>query len=87
MAQRGVASVQRREYDELIRLLKEARVKSGLTQGEVGRKTGLSQPVLSAIEASSRRLDVVEFLDLADAIGFDPHEMIRNIRKAPDPTP
>ncbi len=57
-------------------------MESGLSQNEVGRLANLSQPVLSAIEADDRRLDVVEFLDLAEAIGFDAFEMLRTINDA-----
>jgi HTH-type transcriptional regulator/antitoxin HipB len=82
MGKKVVASFRREEYGLLIELLKVAREKSGLTQDEVGRLANLSQPVLSAVEGQTRRLDVVEFLDLAEAIGFDAFEMLRTINDA-----
>ena len=82
MGKRVVASFRREEHRTLIASIKAARVKSGLSQNEVGRLANLSQPVLSAIEAHTRRLDVVEFLDLAEAIGFDAFEMLRTISDA-----
>jgi hypothetical protein len=32
-------------------------------------------------EAGDRRLDVLQFLDIAAAIGFDPHGVIRVLRR------
>jgi hypothetical protein len=33
-------------------------------------------------ERGERRLDVLEFLDVAEAIGFDPGRFIKKLRKA-----
>ena len=50
----------------------EKRKKSGLTQHEVSDKLRLPQSFIASIETGQRRVDVVELLDLAKAIGFDP---------------
>ena len=36
---------------------------------------------LARLESGQRRIDVVEFLDLADALGFDPVRAISALRK------
>jgi hypothetical protein len=38
------------------------------------------QSFVATVESGQRRIDVVEFLDLADAIGFDPREAIKRLR-------
>jgi hypothetical protein len=66
----------------LISLLVEAREKANLTQAEVAVRLGRHQSFIANIETHLRRVDVVELLDLADAIGFDPDAMIAKLKKA-----
>ena len=81
MGKEVVASLRRTEYATLLSLLIEARESSGLSQNDVARAVGLSQPAVSAIEHGTRRLDVIEFLDLAKVIGFDPGELLTQVRE------
>ncbi|WP_245408414.1 hypothetical protein [Zhengella mangrovi] len=37
------------------------------------------QSFIASIETGQRRVDVVELLDLAEAIGFDPHDAVRRL--------
>ena len=72
------------EYRALRRLLVAERRRFGLSQEEVTRRLdrlGLSvtQSVVSKVERGERRLDVVEFVLFARAIGFDPCAVIRGI--------
>lgn len=48
--------------------LKEARKAAGLTQVELSRKTGLSQPDISAIERGDRDPTASTLRKLADAL-------------------
>ena len=64
-------SIYRNEYRELITRLREGREATGKTQAEVAAKLGLTQARLSDIERGGRRLDVLEFIDLCQAIGLD----------------
>src|SRR5262245_6043702 len=66
----------------LIRLLKEKRRASGIRQVEVAKKMRKQQNWMSRIEKGDRRLDVCQFLQLADLIGFDPVEALRSIEQA-----
>lgn len=59
----------------------EKRDKAGLTQVEVSVRLGRPQSYIASIETGQRRVDVVELLDLAKAIGFDPHEALRRVKK------
>jgi transcriptional regulator with XRE-family HTH domain len=66
--------------------VREARLRAGLTQGEVAARIGRDQSHISLIEGSQRRLDLVEFNRLAEAIGADPvglfAEISRRLREA-----
>ena len=65
----------------LIKLLVEARRRANLTQAQVAARLGRQQSFVANIEGNLRRVDVVEFLDLADAIGFEPSDLIAKLRK------
>jgi HTH-type transcriptional regulator/antitoxin HipB len=59
-------------HEALRALIVEKRKKAGLTQVEVTKRLKRYQSFIATVESGQRRIDVVEFLDLADAIGFDP---------------
>jgi transcriptional regulator with XRE-family HTH domain len=50
----------------------EARKKAGLTQSQLARKLRKSQSFVAKYEGGERRIDVVELLGIATAIGTDP---------------
>ena len=66
-------------YERLRALLVKARKDAGLTQEEVAAKLRRPQSFVWKIENGVRRLDVVEFLEMAKAVGFDPHELLRQL--------
>lgn len=72
--------VPKEEYDRFRELLVKMRKKAGLTQVELGTKLGQPQTVISKIERGARRIDLLEFLEMAKAIGFDPTVFIRRLR-------
>lgn len=51
-------------YDErfefLVQRLRRARVEAKLSQSEVAKKVGLTQPLVSRIEAGQRKIDPIE---------------------------
>jgi transcriptional regulator with XRE-family HTH domain len=61
-------------------LLVETRKGAGQTQTQVASRLKRHQSYIAKIETGQRRLDVVEFPDLADATGFGPAAMIRTLR-------
>jgi ribosome-binding protein aMBF1 (putative translation factor) len=71
--------VPKNKYERLRVLLIEAREEAGLTQVELGRKLRRPQAFVSKIERGLRRVDVLEFLEIARAVGFDPHEIIAKL--------
>lgn len=53
-------SIHNKEYKTVIRLLRNVREERGITQGQLAELLGCSQTVISKIETSERRLDIIE---------------------------
>ncbi|ATD68150.1 transcriptional regulator [Luteimonas chenhongjianii] len=70
-------TIDRPEYRELVGRLRTLREESGKSQTELARLLGWPQQRLSAIEAGARRLDIIEFVELAVALGACPSALIR----------
>lgn len=68
------------DYERLREMLAEARVTSGLTQAEVARRLGRSQSFVSKYEMGERRIDLIEFLVLAEVVGLDVVRAIRTLQ-------
>jgi transcriptional regulator with XRE-family HTH domain len=63
--------------------LVEARLKAGMTQQDVAEKLLKAQSFVSYYEKGLRRLDVVEFLEVAEVLNADPVKIIRQLRGTP----
>ena len=61
--------------------LRAARDKAGLTQQELADRLGKPQSFVAKYENGERRIDVVEFVALADAIGVEPLSLFRAFLK------
>jgi len=70
-----------RRYVEFRRLLVEEREKAGLSQGELGAKLDPPRPQshVAKIELGTRRLDALEFYDMARAVGYDPCDLLKRV--------
>ena len=66
-----------RQHVRLRKALIAARKHATLTQKALAERLGRRQAYISRIECGERRVDVVEFLDLAHAIGFNPATFAR----------
>jgi transcriptional regulator with XRE-family HTH domain len=69
----------KRGYAAFTNLLKEERRGAGLTQARLAKKLRRPQSYVSKYERGGRRIDVVEFLEIARAIGFDPNEFLKKL--------
>jgi transcriptional regulator with XRE-family HTH domain len=69
------------KHKRLIAEIKRHRKLYGLRQVELARRLGVTHVWISRLESGERRIDVVEFMQLAKAIGFDPLEVLRNVWK------
>lgn len=56
----------------LVGALVEARKAAGLSQGALADRLDRHQQFVSRYETGERRLDVVEFIDIARSLGVDP---------------
>jgi transcriptional regulator with XRE-family HTH domain len=72
------------QHEELRRLLIERRQRAKLTQRQVAAKLGRPQRFISRVETGVHRVTVVELLELAEAMGFDPMAALRRVAKAKD---
>jgi len=70
----------------LIDILVEQRQRAGLSQAQLAERLGRYQSVISSLESGGRRVDVVELLDIADAIGLDVHALIDELMATPKAT-
>lgn len=68
-------------YDELSKLLVEARRKKGLTQTDLAYQLDQQQTYISKVELQERRLDLVEFLILAETLDVDVADAIKRIQR------
>ncbi|HRE22260.1 MAG TPA: helix-turn-helix transcriptional regulator [Rhabdaerophilum sp.] len=63
----------------LVKLLIREREASGMTQLQLAARLGEYQSFVARLESGQRRIDVIEFIELAQAIGFDPATALREI--------
>ena len=62
-------------------VLAAARERAGLKQMEVAVRLGVPPSYLSKVENGTRRLDVIEFVRIAEAIGADPREIVGELQQ------
>jgi transcriptional regulator with XRE-family HTH domain len=74
-------TLQSAKHDALIKLLTAKREAAGMTQAELAKKLGEYQSFVARLESGQRRVDIVEFLKLAEVLGFDPAKEITLLRK------
>ena len=75
-------SLYSKRHKALIRVLKEAREAAGLTQQAVADKLGKPQSFVAKYENGERRLDVVEFLWVTEALGVAANLLLDEIHEA-----
>ncbi len=72
-------SISSETYGRFREILKEQREKLGLTQVELAQRLGQPQQFVSRYELSERRLDVGEFLEIAELMELDPVKIIKEL--------
>jgi len=70
------------EHQAFCALLLAARAKAGMTQQAVAKRLKRPQSFVAKVEGGERRLDVLEFLEVSQAIGADPVKIIRTLLKS-----
>ncbi len=69
-------------YRALVGLLIAARREAGLSQLAFAKRIGRHQQFVSRYESGERRLDIVEFVDIARALRCDAVEIIASLPTA-----
>jgi transcriptional regulator with XRE-family HTH domain len=76
-----VETIRTKRHKRLIEVVIAERKAAGIRQVQLAKKLKRSQTWIARIESGERRLDVVEFLELADAIGFNAPKLIEQLLK------
>ena len=71
-------SLKSAEYARLIELLVAVRQEGGIRQHALAKKLGRPQSFIAKYEGGERRIDVVEFIAIARALGADPLKLFRD---------
>lgn len=70
-------SLKSAEYARLIQLLVAVRHKAGVRQQALAKKLGKPQSFVAKYEGGERRIDVVEFVTIIEALGADPLKIFK----------
>ena len=68
-----------RRHRVLCASLLSARKAARLSQAELASRLKTSQTVIARIENGERRIDVIEFIDLARALRVDPKDILSHL--------
>lgn len=70
-------SLKSAEYTRLMALLVATRQRAGIRQHALAKKLRKPQSFVAKYEGGERRLDVIEFISIAEALGADPLRLLR----------
>ena len=74
-------SVFTKRYDNFRELLIKYRREAGVTQESLAQELNKPQSYVSKYENGERRLDLIEFLDIANALKFDKFQFISDLEE------
>jgi transcriptional regulator with XRE-family HTH domain len=74
-----VRTIDSPRHNALRAFIIEKRQKAGLRQVDVAKKLGRHQSYVSYVESGLKVIDVVELMEWADAIGFDPRHALKHL--------
>lgn len=69
------------DYRAAISTLKEARTGLGISQRELARRLGKPPSFVNKIEQLERRLDILEFIAIAEAMGLKADTLLSRLRE------
>ncbi|MFT0170964.1 helix-turn-helix domain-containing protein [Paraburkholderia mimosarum] len=67
------------QYRAVLDRLVAARKANGLSQAELASRLGRPQSYIAKIEIGERRIDIVEFLELARILGVSPASVLEDL--------
>ncbi|MEB7884351.1 helix-turn-helix domain-containing protein [Serratia fonticola] len=74
-----MASIYSDEYQLVIKNLRNARVKQGMTQASLAKAMDRPQSFIAKVENGERRLDVVEFVHIAHLLSIEPEKILSEV--------
>ena len=74
-------TIYQERYLKLMQALVQARKQAGLTQMQVAEKLDKPQSYIAKVEGADRKLDVMEFVELCEAIHQNPSELIKQLQQ------
>lgn len=81
-------SIHRTEYRRTIEELRARRELLGMTQAKLASRLRRTQQWVSLLESGGRRLDIVEYVELCQALDLDPlaslRELMARLRRLPE---
>lgn len=69
-------------HEALRAFIVDKRTKAGLRQVDVAKRVKRYQSYITHVETGQKEIGVVELVELAEAIGFDPIAAIKTVMKA-----
>lgn len=72
------SSIFTERHQELIAFVASVRKAAGVTQAELAARLGKPQSFVSKVERGERRLDVIEFCQVAEALGREPAKLLQD---------
>lgn len=75
------SSVFTKKYKLFKELLTQYRKDTDVTQQVLAERLSKHQSFVSKYESGERRLDLIEFLEVAEALQFDPFEFIKKLEQ------
>ncbi|MND45339.1 helix-turn-helix protein [compost metagenome] len=70
------SSIFTQRHQEFIAFIASVRKAADVTQAELAERLGKPQSFVSKVERGERRLDVIEFCQVAEALGKDPAKLL-----------
>ncbi len=70
-----------KRHKALITAIAEARTATGDSQREFAKRIGRTNNFVWRIEAGERKVDVLEFIEIAKAAGIEPDELMRRVMR------
>ncbi len=70
-----------KRQERLCTILRESRLKAGLTQQQLARRLKRSDNFISYVELGERTLGLLEFIEYAEALGIDPKRLFAKLVK------
>ncbi|EKN4115355.1 MULTISPECIES: helix-turn-helix domain-containing protein [Yersinia] len=74
-----MASIYSEEYQQVIKTLRQARIKQGISQLRLAEALGRPQSFVAKVENGERRLDFVELIHIARLLSVDELSLISMI--------